>query len=235
MAHWDFKDLTTKASNKVLHDKAFNIAKNLKHDGYQRGLASMVYKFFDEKTAGGAVRNENMSNKELAEELLKPIIRKLKNRKIRSSFTDNIWGADLVNIQLISKFDKGFRFLLYVINVFSKHVWVIPFKDKKRTTITNAFQKNLDKSNHKPDKMWVDEDNRSMKLWQEKNAIEMYSTHNEGTPVVAGRFISRGVVRGWQKGLKPPFKYHPNAAFSLLLSQIKIITLRNLPSKLIIP
>ena len=223
-----------------MHEKGFNIPENLKDDGYQRGLASMVYKFFDEKTAGGAVRNENISNKELAEELLKPIIRKLKNRKIRSSFTDNIWGADLVNMQLLSKFDKGFRFLLYVINVFSKHVWVIPFKDKKRTTITNAFQKILDKSNRKSDKMWVDEDsefyNRSMKLWQEKNAIEMYSTHNEGTtPVVAGRFIRRGVVRGWQKGLKRPFKYYPNAVFSLLLSQIKIITLRNLPSKLIIP
>ena len=58
MAHWDFKDLTRiKASYKILHDKAFNIAENLKHDGYQRGLASMVYKFFDEKTAGGAMRN----------------------------------------------------------------------------------------------------------------------------------------------------------------------------------
>ena len=150
-----------------------------------------------------------MSNKELAEGLLKPIIRKLKNRKIRSSSTDNIWGAGLVNMELISKFDKGFRFLLYVINVFGKHVWVIRFKDEKRATITNAFQKILDKSNRKPDKMWVDEDsefyNRSVKLWQEKNAIEMYSTHKKGKPVVAGRFISRGVARGWQKGLKPPF------------------------------
>ena len=55
MAYGNFKDLTRRtAANKLLHDKAFNIAKNLKRDGYQRGLASMVYKFFDENTAGGA-------------------------------------------------------------------------------------------------------------------------------------------------------------------------------------
>ena len=69
MAYGDFKDLTRiTASDKILCDKAFNFAKNLKYDGYQRGLASIICKFFDEKTSGGAVKNENMSNKELAEE-----------------------------------------------------------------------------------------------------------------------------------------------------------------------
>ena len=72
----DLKDLTkTKASYKILRDKAFNIAKNPKYDGYQKGLVSMVYQFFDKKTVGGAIKNEIMSNKELAEELHKPIIR----------------------------------------------------------------------------------------------------------------------------------------------------------------
>ena len=71
-------------------DKAFNIAKNTKYDGYQRSLASMVYKYFDKKTSGGAIKNENMSNKELAEELHKPVIRKLNERKVHSSFIDNI-------------------------------------------------------------------------------------------------------------------------------------------------
>ena len=111
MAYGDFKDLPTRtASDKILHNKAFNIAKNPKHDRYQKGLASMVYKSFDKKTAGGAVKNENISNKELAEELHRPIIRKSKKRKVHSPFIDNIWGADLADMQLISKFNKGFRF-----------------------------------------------------------------------------------------------------------------------------
>ena len=59
-----------------MRDKAFNIAKNPKYDEYQKGLASMVYKFFDKKYSGSAIKNENMSNKEFTEELHKPIIRK---------------------------------------------------------------------------------------------------------------------------------------------------------------
>ena len=73
-----------------------------------------------------------------------------------SSFRDNIWGVDLVDMQLLSKFDKGFRFLLCVIDIFSKYAWVIPSKDKKGISIVNAFQKILDDSERKPDKIWVD-------------------------------------------------------------------------------
>ena len=66
----DFKDLTRRtAFDKILRDKTFNIAKNPNYDDCQRGIASMVYNFFDKKTSGGAIKNENMSNKELAEEL----------------------------------------------------------------------------------------------------------------------------------------------------------------------
>ena len=91
----------------------------------------MVYKFFDEKNSGTGIKNENIFNKELAEELCKPIIRKFNKRKVHSPFIDNICGADLVDMQLISKFNKGFRFLLYVIAIYSKHTCVIPLKDKK--------------------------------------------------------------------------------------------------------
>ena len=70
------------AFEKKLRDKAFNITKNRKYDGYQRGLASMLFKFFDKKTYGSAVKNENISNKELAEELHKPIIRKFEKRNV---------------------------------------------------------------------------------------------------------------------------------------------------------
>ena len=66
-------------------------------------------------------------------------------------------GADLADMQLISKFNEGFRFLLCVIDIFSKYAWVIPLKDKG-VTITNAFQKILDKSGRKPNKIWVDKE-----------------------------------------------------------------------------
>ena len=87
MAYEDFKYLTRiTASDKILRDKAFIIVKNSKYDGYRRGLASMVYNFFDKKTAGGAVKNQIMQNKELAEELHKPIIGKFEKTKVHSTF-----------------------------------------------------------------------------------------------------------------------------------------------------
>ena len=96
------------------------------------------------------------SNKELAEELQKPIIRKFEKRKAHSPFIDNIWGADLADMQLSSKLNKGIRFLLFVIDICSKYVWIIPLKDEKGITITNAFQKDLKESNPKRNKTWVD-------------------------------------------------------------------------------
>ena len=82
MAYWDFKDLGRRtASDEILCDKTFKIAINPKYDGYQRELTSVVYKFFDQKTPGGVIKNENMSNKEFAEELHRPIIRNLRIEK----------------------------------------------------------------------------------------------------------------------------------------------------------
>ena len=123
----------------------------------------MVYKFFDKKTKGSGAILANKSaikyipqNEQLAEELHKPIIRKFKKRKIYSAFKDNIWLADLANMQLISKFNKRFRFLLCVIDVYSKYAWVVPLIDKKALSIANAFQNILKKSNRKPNKIWID-------------------------------------------------------------------------------
>ena len=96
-------------------------------------------------------------------------------------------------MQLISKFNKGIPFLLCVIDIFSKYARVISLKNKEGITITNVFQKFLNESNRKPDKMWVDKGskfhNRLIKSWIEKNDIEMYSAHNEGKSVAAERFI----------------------------------------------
>ena len=125
MAYGDFKDLARRtASDKVLRDKAINIAKNPKYDGYQRGLVSMVYKCFDKKSKGSfksAIKNKIKRNEQLAEKLHKPIIRKFEKRKIYSLFKDNIWGPDLADMQLISKSGKGILFLSCVIDILSKY------------------------------------------------------------------------------------------------------------------
>ena len=121
MAYGDFKGLPrTTASDKILRDQAFNIAKSLKYDGYHRGLASMFYNFFDKKSAAltdksasiGAIKNENVPDQQLAEELHKPIIRKFEKLKVHSSFIDNIWGANLPDMQLISKYNKRICFFI---------------------------------------------------------------------------------------------------------------------------
>ena len=110
MVYRDFKDLNRKtAADKVLCDKVFIIAKNLRYDGCQHGLPSMVYKLFDKKTSGSGIKNEIISNKQLAEELNKPVIRKFNKRKVHSYFIDNIWGVDLSDMQQISKCSGGFR------------------------------------------------------------------------------------------------------------------------------
>ena len=82
-----------------------------------------------------------MSDQHLAEQLRKPIIRNPEKRKVHSNFTENIFDVDLADMQLISTFNKGFKFLLCVIDICTKYAWVINLKDKKGITITNAFQK----------------------------------------------------------------------------------------------
>ena len=164
----------------------------------------MVYKFFDSKVAspdkksvGSGAKHVNTKitpqNEQLAEELHKSIIRKLKKREEYSAFKDNIWGADLADMQLLSKYNKGIRFLLCVIDIFSKYAWVVPLKDKKGIMIVKAFQSILKQSNRKPNKIWVDKGsefyNAYFKKWLRDNNIVMYSTHNEGKSVVAERFI----------------------------------------------
>ena len=96
-------------------------------------------------------------------------------------------------MQLLSKFNKGIKYLLCVIDLFSKYAFVVPLKDKKGISIVNAFQSVLNKSKRKPNKIWVDKEfefyNASFKKWLQDNDIVMYSTNNEGKSVVAERFI----------------------------------------------
>ena len=96
-------------------------------------------------------------------------------------------------MQLLSKYNKRIRFLLCVIDIFSKYAWVVPLKDKKGISIVKAFQKILKQSNRKPNKIWVDKGsefyNAYFKKWLRDNNIVMYSTQNEGKFVVVERFI----------------------------------------------
>ena len=127
MAYCKSKDITKRTqSRKALKDKVSKIATDPKYDGYQRGLASMVYKFSDKKSSGSGV-DTSLTNKsamepnyQFAKELQRQIIRNFKGRKVYSSFRDYIWGVDLVDIQSLSKYKKGIKYLLRPIDLLSK-------------------------------------------------------------------------------------------------------------------
>ena len=161
----DHKDLINRTeADKFLRDKAYDIASNPEYDGYQRGLASMVYKFFDKKSTGSGIVRDTTKSSSLersssisADELHKPIINKFNKRKVYSQFKDNIWGVDLVDMQSLSRKNKGIKYLLCAIDLYSKYALVIPLKDKKGISIVNAFNKIIKQSERKPNKIWVDQ------------------------------------------------------------------------------
>ena len=189
-AYADHKDLINRTkADKFLRDKAYDIASNPKYDGYQRGLASMVYKFFEKKSMGSGIASSSI----LADELHKPIIKKFEKRKVYSQFKDNIWGVDLADMQSLSRKNKGIKYLLCVIDLYSKYAFVILLKDKKGISILNAFDKIIKQYNRKPNKIWVDQGgefyNNIFKKRLSDDDIIMYSTYNEGKSVVAERFI----------------------------------------------
>ena len=198
-AYADHKDLINRTkSDKVLRDKAYDIASNPEYDGYQRGLASMVYKFFDKKSTAEPSSLERMgsgiaSSSILADELHKPVIKNFDKRKVYSQFKDNIWGVDLADMQSLSSKNKSIKYLLCAIDLYSKYAFVIPLKYKKGISIANGFNKIIKQSNRKPNKIWVDQGrefyNNAFKKWLSDNDIIMYSTYNEGKSVVAERFI----------------------------------------------
>ena len=211
-AYADHKDLINRTeADKVLRDKAYDIASNPEYDGYQRGLASMVYKFFDKKSTAKPSSLERMrsgvkklkdtanpsslerSSLILADELHKPIIKKFNKRKVYSQFNDNIWGVDLADTQTLSRKNKGIKYILCAIDLYSKYAFVVSLKDKKGISIVNVFDKIIKQSERKPNKIWVDQGsefyNNNFKKWLSDSNIIMYSIYNEGKSVVAERFI----------------------------------------------
>ena len=136
MAHNKYKDLKGRTqSDIVLKNEAYKIAVDPKIDSFQRALASMVWKFFDKrsrKVLGSGIK------KKLADELHKSIIRKFKRRKVYSSSKDDVWGVDLTDMSFISKFNKGIKYLLCVIDLFSRFAWVVGLKDKKGVLLMDS-------------------------------------------------------------------------------------------------
>ena len=145
------------------------ISRRISFDGIQ---------VFDKKWKGSGIKSK--SNEQLANELHQPINRKLERRKFYSSLKDNISGVALADMELISKYKKGIRYLLCAIDLFSKYAWVVPIKDHKGVTTVNAFQKFLNSSKRKLNKIWADQGskfyNNAFKKFLKENHIEMYST-----------------------------------------------------------
>ena len=135
-------------------------------------------------TGGGAWTDQ------LAEELHKQRRVHFPRRRVNAKGIDQIWSADLVDMQAFARYNKGLRFLLTVIDVFSKYAWVEGMKTKTGQEITTAFRKIT--SRRKPKMLWVDKGtefyNRTFRRWLDEQDIHLYSTENEGKAVVVERF-----------------------------------------------
>ena len=127
----------------------------------------------------------------LADELHKPITRKFTKRRVISRGVDEIWAADLVEMQKFSKWNKGIKYLLMVIDVFSKYGWIEPLKDKKTETVALAFEE-IFKSGRKPKMLWTDKGSefvsKHFKDFLKKNKITLYHTENEEKSSIVERW-----------------------------------------------
>ena len=120
----------------------------------------MVYKIFNKKTGSGKSVNE-----QLAKILYKPVIKKFQKGKVYARFKDNIWTSELAEIESLSSKNKNVKYLLCVIDFFTKYVCVKPLKDTKGKAAINAFIEIVNESNHKPKKVWlVKEENFTINL-----------------------------------------------------------------------
>ena len=126
---------------------------------------------------GSGLKKLKDSSSILADELHKPVIKTFNKRKVYSQFKDNIWGVDLADMQSLSKKNKDIKYLLCAIDLYSKYAFVVPLKDKKGISITNAFKKIIKQSNKKPNKIWVDQGsefyNQDFKKWLSNSGIIM--------------------------------------------------------------
>ena len=149
------KDLSRRATDKILCNKAFANASNQQYDEYQYGLHWIIV-YFIKSQKYVPLRLKLCQTKELhqGEELHQSFIKNWKNEKYINPFKDNILGADLADMQLTSRFNKEIQFLLHLIDINSKYGWVVPLKDEKNITATNKFEKILNASGCKSNEIW---------------------------------------------------------------------------------
>ena len=131
-------------------------------------------------------------SQQLAEELHKPITRNFRKRRVITYGIDEIWAADLVEMQKYSKWNKGIKYLLMVIDVFSKYGWIVPLKDKKTESVSSAFNTIFKKSKRKPEMLWTDKGSefisKDFKEFLKKNKIKLYHTENEEKSSIVERW-----------------------------------------------
>ena len=144
----------------------------------------------------------NSWQQQLADELHKPIKRNFTPRRVITTGFDKIWCSDLVEMQQFSKWNKGYRYLLMVPDLFSKYGWIVPLKDKKEETVTEAF-KTIFKEGRKPQYLWTDKGkeyyNKNMRELLEKNDITLYSTENEEKSSVCERWNRTIKTKMWKQ------------------------------------
>ena len=142
-------------------------------------------------------------NEELADELHKSVRRKFQRRQVISYGVDDIWSCDLVEMQEWSKENEGFRYMLNVVDVFSKYAWSIPMKDKTALTTLNAFKQIVESSKRTPKHIWVDQGkefyNKHMDEWIKENNIIRYSTYGEHKSAVVERFNRTLKTNMWKR------------------------------------
>ena len=138
----------------------------------------------------------------MADELHKPIGHNFPQRRVVVKHIDNTWCSDLVEMQKFSKWNKGYRYLLMVLDVFSKYGWIVPLKDKKGETVAAAFKK-IFSAGRKPKRLWVDKGkeyyNKSVKELLESEGIEMYSTENEEKSMICERWNRTIKTKMWKQ------------------------------------
>ena len=133
----------------------------------------------------------------------KPVKRKFQRRRVIAYDIDDVWSSDLVEMQEWSKENKGFRYMLNVVDVFSKYAWSVPMKDKTGITTVNAFKQIIEISKRKPQHIWVDKGkefyNRHMDEWLNQNNIIRYSTFGEHKSAVVERFNRTLKEKMWKR------------------------------------
>lgn len=201
-------------ADRILADKALKIAQDARKNGYERAWAALVYKTFCEggltsKFQGGkltARKKDGPSSetlKQLAEELHKPARRKFPRRRVRVQFVDETWGMDLVDLQKLNGQNDGYRYILSVIDIFSKYAWAVPVKNKSGNSVFNAFTKIINDSARQPKNIWVDEGtefyNSTFTKWLNKNGVKIYSTYEDFHNSVVERFNRTLKTKMWKR------------------------------------